>query len=140
MTNCNRTNTGAHEHDGAHLLNWFCTDHLNRPLYESVNDVLIHAYEPDDDIAEACAVVRTAIARARAEHKVTPKAYEVGFAVTTAERDAILLAVDDACDYMAVNRYEDGDDDDAALATFLDGGAIAWECFKMIPGWFPRAK
>lgn len=138
--NCSHTNVGPQAHDGAHLLNWFHNDHLDRPVFESVNDVLVHAYTEDDDIAEAVEVVRGLIDRARAERKATPKAYEHGFAVTDAEREAILLAVGDACEYMAVNGYADDESypEDAALAQFFGPrGTIAVECFKLVPGWFP---
>lgn len=140
MSTCTRTNTGAHTHEGEHLLNWFHTDHLGRPIVESVNDVLVHAYTEDDDIAEAVAVVRGLIDRARAEAKGNPKAYERGFAVSTDERAAIELVILDACEYMAINGYAEDESypEDAALAQFFgDTGTIARECFAMIPGWFP---
>jgi hypothetical protein len=140
MSNCSRTNTGTTDHDGPHLLNWFHTDHRGRPIVESVNDVLVHAYTEDADIAEAVAVVRGLVDRARAEFRGNRKAYEAGFAVNTAEREAIELAVGDACDYMATNSYGNDDSypEDAALARFLgDTGAVARECFAAIPGWFP---
>lgn len=138
MTSCSRTNTGPQSHDGAHVLNWFHTDHADRPIFESVSDVLVHAYEEDEDIAEAVEVVRDLVKRARAEYG--PKAYERGFEVTEAEREAIALAVGDACEYMAINNYADDESfpEDAALARFFGPtGTIATECFKMIPGWFP---
>jgi NOL1/NOP2/fmu family ribosome biogenesis protein len=127
MSNCSRTNTGTTNHDGPHLLNWFHTDHRGRPIVESVNDVLVHAYEEDDDIAEAVAVVRGLVARARAEFRGNRKAYEAGFAVTTSEREAVELAVGDACDYMATNNYANDDSypEDSALARFLgDTGGV----------------
>jgi hypothetical protein len=140
MSSCSRTNAGTATHDGPHLLNWFHTDHRGRPIVESVNDVLVHAYTEDGDIAEAVAVVRGLVDRARAEFKRNPRAYEDGFAVTTAEREAIELAVGDACDYMATNNYANDDSypEDSALARFLgDTGGVARECFAAIPGWFP---
>lgn len=136
--NCSHTTLGPQAHDGAHLLNWFHEGIAGRPVFEAVNDVLVHAYEEDPDIAEAVEVVRGLIARARAEY--TPTAYRSGFAVNAAERDMIILAVGDACEYMAINNYADDESypEDAALAQFFgDRGTIATECFALIPGWFP---
>jgi NOL1/NOP2/fmu family ribosome biogenesis protein len=84
--------------------------------------------------------VRILVERARAEFRGNRKAYEAGFAVTTTEREAVELAVGDACDYMTTNNYANDDSypEDAALARFLgDTGAVARECFAAIPGWFP---
>lgn len=138
MTNCSHTTLGPQAHEGAHVLNWFHEGLDGKPIFEAVNEVLVHAYEEDPDIEEAVAVVRDLVKRARAEY--TPTAYKSGFEVTAAERDMIILAVGDACEYMAINGYADDESfpEDAALAQFFRSNqAIATECFALIPGWFP---
>lgn len=52
--------------------------------------------------------------------------------VTDDELAAIKLAVADGCEYMAINNYADDDTfpEDAAAASVLKGGGIAWICWR----------
>ena len=138
MTHCSYTPTGPKAHDGPHLLMWFHTDANGVPYWKHAEAVMIHAYDPDEDIAAAVEVVLLCVERARAQHQADLAAHRYGFAVTADERAAIILAVEDACDYMICNRYAEDEafPEDADLARLLGDGSMLFECFAAIPGWF----
>lgn len=130
-------------HPGPHRLMWFHTWGPDGKRYlEYVEAALPSAGEeaidnPEfDDIRAAMPTVRTVLERAKRQAAADELAYQTGLEVDDAELAAIRLVVEEACEYMAINRYDEEDDEDAETAQALADGSVAYACLAGVPGWF----